>query len=153
MTVDLVLQTDEIEPRILLIRRAHDPFAGHWALPGGFVDVANEPDDQGEDLETAARRELAEETSISPELLDAHDVQLVQVAAVGTPFRDPRQRVITILYAGVVPTDLIAHTAPGDDAAEATWVPLASIDRATLAFDHAELLERGLARLSRERVV
>ena len=58
LTVDLVVATREPEPRVLLIRRAHDPFAGSWALPGGFVDE-NEP------LAAAARRETREETGVT----------------------------------------------------------------------------------------
>lgn len=148
VTVDLVLLTDEATPRVLLIERAQDPYAGHWALPGGFVDVGNATTDQGEGLETAARRELAEETAIASELLDAHGVELVQVAAFGTPYRDPRRRTITILYAGIVPTALIPHTKAGDDAADARWIPLDEIEGLDLAFDHSELLARGVSRLS-----
>src|SRR4051812_50204474 len=57
LTVDLVLATREARPRVLLIKRKKDPFAGHWAFPGGFVD-------EGERLIDAARRELKEETGL-----------------------------------------------------------------------------------------
>src|SRR5205807_10633523 len=57
LTVDVVLVTRESEPRVLLIRRKHDPFAGAWALPGGFAD-------ENESLAAAARRELQEETGV-----------------------------------------------------------------------------------------
>src|SRR5437016_2877730 len=53
LTVDLVLITTESRPRVLLIQRRDEPFAGQWAFPGGFVDE-NEP------LEAGARRELKE---------------------------------------------------------------------------------------------
>ena len=42
VTADVVLITREAQPRVLLIQRAHEPFAGAWALPGGFVN-ADEP--------------------------------------------------------------------------------------------------------------
>src|SRR5437588_12790431 len=57
VTVDIVIVTREQKPRVLLIQRKHDPFAGQWAIPGGFVEM-------DESLEAAARRELAEETGI-----------------------------------------------------------------------------------------
>ena len=51
VTVDVVIVTRSKPHRVLLIRRKNEPFAGRWALPGGFVDM-------NEDLESAARREL-----------------------------------------------------------------------------------------------
>ena len=43
--------------RVLLIRPGHPPFAGEYALPGGFVEI-------GETVEAACRRELKEETGV-----------------------------------------------------------------------------------------
>ena len=58
VTVDNVVirKIDNIK-EILLIKRLNEPFKDYWALPGGFVD-------ENEDLETAAKRELQEETNI-----------------------------------------------------------------------------------------
>ena len=64
--------------RLLLIQRGRDPFKEHWALPGGFVDA-------DEDIDVAAARELAEETSL-------HDIKLDQWRAYGTPQRDLNPR-------------------------------------------------------------
>src|SRR5262245_44480516 len=76
LTVDLVIVSRSRTPKVLLIRRRHEPFAGRWALPGGFVD-------EGESLEEAARRELREETGISVK-------ELEQLRTFGEPGRDPR---------------------------------------------------------------
>lgn len=114
--------------RVLLIRRGAEPFLGMWALPGGFVD-------EGEPLEEAARRELAEETGL------ALDAALVRVGAFGDPGRDPRGWTVSAAYvadAGVEPPQV----AGGDDAAEAAWFDLDALP--PLAFDHAKILSAGL---------
>ena len=131
VTVDLVLLT--IRQRalhVLLIRRGIEPFRGRWALPGGFVH-----DD--EDLDSAAARELREETGVDPSA--GHFEQL---ATYGTPGRDPRGRVVTVAYLALLP-DLPAPVA-GSDAAGAEW---RSFEEATdLAFDHDRILADGLER-------
>ena len=123
VTVDIVIVTREARPRVLLIRRKHEPFAGCWALPGGFVEME-------ESLESAARRELFEETGVQTKSLE-------QLAVFGDPGRDPRGRVISIAYlAAVNPAQLKPRAA--DDAAEVGWFALARPPR--LAFDHKEIL-------------
>lgn len=112
------------EPHIVLIRRANNPYQGAWALPGGFVEL-------DEDLPVAAVRELEEETGIA---LDPS--QLVQVGAHGSPDRDPRLRVVDVLY-------MVWLTEPprpvgGSDAAHSQLVPVrkALSEGFELAFDH-----------------
>ena len=116
--------------QILLIRRGVEPFLGAWALPGGFVQME-------EELDAAARRELMEETHL-------RNVFLEQLFTFGTLGRDPRGRVVSVTYYGLVRPD--QHPATGDtDAAEAVWHPMD--DLPALAFDHAKILEMALTRL------
>ena len=84
VTVDIVIVTREPRPRVLLVRRKHDPFAGMWAVPGGFVEM-------DESLEDAAHRELKEETGIKAG-------RLRQLHTFGAPGRDPRGRTISVVY-------------------------------------------------------
>ncbi|UGQ13888.1 NUDIX domain-containing protein [Yinghuangia sp. ASG 101] len=134
VTVDLVVLTVRDHTlNALTIRRGEPPFAGQWALPGGFV----RPD---EGLEAAAARELAEETG-----LDQLPVHLEQLATFGDPGRDPRMRVVSVAYLVLAP-DLPAPR-PGGDAAGARWAPAADLaDGSRLAFDHPRILDEGVER-------
>jgi len=116
--------------RILLIRRANEPYRGRWCLPGGFVD----PD---EDLPDACARELEEETALRP-------AELSQIGAFGTPGRDPRGRNVTVAYLALVAPDA-DHARAGDDAANAEWHPLDALP--DLGFDHADIIAAGIERL------
>src|SRR5436190_21103978 len=91
VTVDVVILT-MVEGRlhVLLVRRQADPYAGAWALPGGF----KRPD---ETLDEAAVRELREETAV------AAPKHLAQFGAYGDPDRDPRTNVVTVAYLAVTP--------------------------------------------------
>jgi 8-oxo-dGTP diphosphatase len=133
VTVDLVALTiREDSLCALVVRRGEEPHAGRWALPGGFVRA-------DEDLDTAAGRELVEETGVPAERL-----HLEQLGTYGAPQRDPRMRVITVAYLGLAP-DLPLPT-PGGDAAGARWAPVGELSESTLAFDHAAILADGVER-------
>jgi len=140
LTVDVALFTvagtlQNLRLRVLLIQRGEEPYLGNWALPGGFVR-------ENEDLDDAARRELEEEAGIS-------DAFLEQVAAIGSPGRDPRGHVVTVLHVGLVAGGRHLLDAQGD-ARAAYWFDLAGPDTLPLlAFDHADLLERALGHLRR----
>jgi 8-oxo-dGTP diphosphatase len=129
VTVDIVLLTREPTPRVLLIRRKRDPFAGAWALPGGFIEM-------DETLEESARRELREETGIDVS-------QLVQLYTFGDPGRDPRGRTISVAYLGHVDAAALTPVA-ADDAAEVSWFALDALP--TLAFDHDRIIAQAAAR-------
>lgn len=125
VTIDLAvfsLQGEEL--RVLMIRRDQDPFAGHWALPGGFLEI-------DERIEDAALRELGEETGLDL------DGPIYPIGVYGEPGRDPRGHTISLAYATVVrwPAPRVVG---GDDAAEAAWLPLDQLR--DLAFDHDEIL-------------
>ncbi len=132
LTTDIVLlRAGEQTPEVLLIQRGHPPFEGQWALPGGFVEYE-------EPLETAARRELEEETSLRPRSLN-------QLAAFGNPGRDPRGWTVSVVFWAWVDQPLPAARA-GDDAAQAAWWPLTALP--SLAFDHAEILQTVMERIN-----
>ncbi len=124
VTVDIVVVTRDARPRVLLIRRKHAPFAGMWAIPGGFVDM-------DESLENAARRELREETGVTGRKLE-------QLATFGEPGRDPRGRTISVVYLTRVDAAQVQPRG-ADDAQEAAWHNLARLPK--LAFDHREILK------------
>src|SRR5512144_2583327 len=131
LTVDcVVFGFDEADLKVLLIERGLDPFKGRWALPGGFVRVE-------ETVDAAARRELAEEAGLS-------NVFLEQLYTFGEVNRDPRERVVSVAYYALV--KLSEHEAKAaTDAANAKWFPVSKVPK--LAFDHADILATGLARL------
>ncbi len=141
LTVDtIILTVAATELKVLLVSRRHDPFAGQWAIPGGFVEP-------GESLEEAAARELAEETGL-------HDVAyLEQLYSFGDPGRDPRGQVVTVAYYALVPPAVREGGAgsghspvrAGDDAADARWFSI--YDLPPLAFDHRRILDYALQRL------
>jgi 8-oxo-dGTP diphosphatase len=172
VTVDVVALTiRDAELQVLLVRRGERPFAGRWALAGGFVRP--QPAAGGatveEDLPQAALRELTEEAG--EQLRATH---LEQLGTYGTPGRDPRMRVVSVAYLAFAPE--MPEPQAGSDADDAQWIPVASLGltdaRADagqqagqqaaqqpghlagqqpgttrrLAFDHARILADGLDR-------
>lgn len=131
LTVDcVVFGLDDEELKVMLIKRALAPFAGKWALPGGFVRI-------DEALEEAARRELEEETGLE-------NVFLEQLYTFGAVDRDPRERVVSVAYYALVNRrDHSVHAAT--DAADAAWFGVHDVP--SLAFDHADILRVALERL------
>ena len=140
VTLDVVLFTlVEGELAVLLIRRGGHPYRGHLAIPGGFLDVGDGFGEQGEDLETGARRELLEETGLTTKAVPLHFFGIF-----GTPYRDPRMRTVTAAYLGLVAPATAARVQAGDDAAEAGFRPVAGLRRSELAFDHGAMLDQAL---------
>ena len=135
VTVDIVVLTIRDDALCaLVIRRAEPPYKGRWALPGGFVRI-------DEDLATAASRELAEETGLTPA-----QVHIEQLGTYGQPRRDPRMRVVTVAHLALA-AELQSPRA-GTDAADARWLPVGELtrERSRLAFDHRQILLDGLER-------
>lgn len=131
LTVDcVVFGLDEEDLKVLLIQRGLEPFAGRWALPGGFVRVE-------ESLDAAARRELQEEAGV-------RGVFLEQLYTFGEPNRDPRERVVSVAYYALVKLGE-HHVMAATDARSAAW--FAVDDTPKLAFDHNRILEAAHGRL------
>lgn len=143
-------QTKRGELSLLLVRRGRHPFQGHWALPGGFVNI-------DESLDAAARRELFEETGLA-------DIYMEQLATFGEVARDPRMRVISVAYLGLAPKDSLSGCCrAGDDAKEACLFQVKEradgsfvfmneervimFSESELAFDHAKIIHEGVNRI------
>lgn len=123
VTSDVAVLRLELQPEILLVRRKHPPFEGHWALPGGFMEME-------ESLEDAARRELMEETGIRAG-------ELIRFDSYDKPGRDPRGRTITQVFVMIWKEEMGLPRA-GSDAARLNWFPLDRLPE--LAFDHGEII-------------
>ncbi len=109
---------------VLLIERAEEPYAGAWALPGGFLRM-------DETLDACARRELMEETGVEASIL-------FPFANYSEPDRDPRERVISAAYLALMPFDSMSPRADSD-AAAVQWAHLDDLPQ--LAFDHADIVD------------
>ena len=103
VTVDIILFRGD---SVLLIRRAGHPSIGKLALPGGFVDP-------NETVETAARRELWEETHVK-------EILCKQLPVQSRPDRDPRTRIITVPFLACM-VDESQEAKADDDASEANF--------------------------------
>ncbi|MCO6358235.1 NUDIX hydrolase [Roseivirga pacifica] len=132
LTVDAVVFGYESDSKIsvLLVKRRIAPYKGEWAIPGGFVKTS-------ESLEEAVQRELKEETGVSISYLE-------QLYTFGESDRDPRERVVSVAYYGLIKPqdfDLNAST----DAEEAEWFDIDELPE--LAFDHKRIIEVAIDRL------
>lgn len=129
VTTNVVIFTIEQQRlKVLLVRRPRAPFQGVWALPGGFIAME-------EGLEESALRALERETGMQ-------GVYLEQLFSFGRPDRDPRERVITVAYYALVPSDRLTRRAQSD----VDWFAVDALP--TLAFDHRDIVELAIARLA-----
>ena len=127
VTADAVVITKKRIPKVLLIERSDEPFKGHWAFPGGFMNM-------DETTEACAIRELKEETGL----------ELDNPKQIGTYYeidRDPRGRTISVVYLFEIESE--REVTGQDDAAKAQWWDIKELPE--LAFDHKEILENALA--------
>lgn len=111
----------------MLIRRRNPPYAGHWALPGGFVEY-------GETVEEAVLREVQEETGLNVKIQGI-------IGVYSEPDRDPRGHTVTICY--------MAYKSGGElkadtDATEVSIFKLNDALKLDLAFDHHDIMKDAL---------
>lgn len=124
VTADCVVMTRGESPRVLLIKRGNEPFKGHWAIPGGFMEM-------GETTLDCALRELQEETNLEVE-------EVTMIGVYDAIDRDPRHRTISLAYLALVEPEAMQHASAGDDAADHCWFPIDELP--PLAFDHDQIL-------------
>ena len=123
-------------PEVLLVKRRNEPFKDMWAIPGGFLDIE-------EELEDSAVRELYEETGVNLYPQDLH-----QCLAVGRAMRDPRARIISVVYTAAI--NRTEHPiCAGDDAKEVAWFNMGELP--TLAADHLSIIRHILGEVYHDR--
>ena len=137
VTVDVVIFTiQDGRLKVLLVKRASEPFKGRWAIPGGFIRLS-------ENLDSAALRILKEKTAVQ-------NIYLEQLYTFGDPLRYPNSRVITCAYFALIRSDdLKLGFDQGTQVTEVEWHKVYSLPK--LAFDHKEIIEYSLKRM-RERL-
>ena len=123
LTADVAVLRLEGIPEILLVERRDSPFAGMWALPGGFMEIE-------ESLEEAARRELMEETGIKAG-------ELIRYDTYDKPGRDPRGRTVTQVFV-MIWKETMGKPMADSDANAVKWFDLTRLPQ--LAFDHAKII-------------
>jgi ADP-ribose pyrophosphatase YjhB (NUDIX family) len=127
VSLAVVLQVRAGVLRVLLWKRAEEPFAARWALPGGYLVP-------GETLEESIRRHLAEK-------VDVRDVaHLEQLETRSDPERTPQEWQLATAYLGLIPSDIDPHVP-----ADTEWHPVERLP--ALAFDHEAIVLAGRERL------
>jgi 8-oxo-dGTP diphosphatase len=105
------------EGALLLTRRAREPLAGQWDVPGGFIEPMELP-------EQTVRRELLEETGLEVEVGELLGIHLDR-------YGDDGAATLNLFYAATVAG---GRERPADDVSEIGWFPLAGLDPAMVAF-------------------
>ena len=139
----VIIQRDDKEefyPYILLVRRKNEPYKDKLALLGGFLDSENTS------MKSCVRRELYEETSI-----ELSERQFNLACVLSEKDRDPRERVVSVVYYAEITDDIdkFKPTAK-DDASEADWYLLEYLDMDDIAFDHKKVIIETLHKLVEE---
>jgi 8-oxo-dGTP diphosphatase len=111
---------------VLLVPRIEPPYEDRWALPGGFMNPQEEP-------EETAQRKLAEKTGIG-------SVYLEQLATYGSPRRDPRGWIPSVAYLALTQAAILR-----EDETDSRWFAVDELP--ALAFDHGRIIGDGIDRL------
>jgi 8-oxo-dGTP diphosphatase len=136
-TVDSVLFTvKDTALKVLMVKRANQPFIGFWGLPGGFVDI-----DIDDTTDKTALRKLKEKTSIAPPYIE-------QLQAFSSSDRDPRGFSVTLVYfALIAEQDVSSHI---DTVEDVQWIDVNQLKSLSIAFDHQYIIEQAQLRLQQK---
>src|SRR6266404_3592472 len=136
VTIDVVILTlRDGHLQVLLMKRGAEPFAGTWALPGGYIHP-----EEDADLDAAARRILQTKTGVRTPYTE-------QLQGFGDAKRDPRGWTATFAYVALIASDALMLK-EGANAEEVAWWQIKG-ERVEmpLAFDHARILAAAVSRL------
>jgi 8-oxo-dGTP diphosphatase len=133
LTVDaVVFSYIENELKILLINRAFEPFKGQLALAGGFIE-------EDESTEQAVLRKLKDETGVDLDYLE-------QLYTFSDTLRDPRERIITVAYYGLI-APIKTEFSINKHVSNVDWYKYDNLYLYNIAFDHMKIINYGLERL------
>lgn len=136
-TVDSVLFTVKNNAlKVLMVKRANEPFNGCWGLPGGFVDVNSDAT-----TDVTALRKLKEKTSVAPKYLE-------QLQVFSSADRDPRGFSVTLVYFALIAAQEVSSHIDTID--EVQWIDITSLDNLSIAFDHQKIIEQAKERLQQK---
>lgn len=130
IAADVVIMTvQDKQLQILLMKMQKKPYLQAWAIPGGRVHI-------DETVDHAAQRHLFLKTGVK-------NLYLEQLYTFGRVDRDPFDRVVSVAYFALVPSDdiRIDTSLPFDIA----WFPVEKLP--SLAYDHREMVAKALERL------
>jgi 8-oxo-dGTP diphosphatase len=132
LTVDsVVFQLIDDQLSVLLIQRAQAPFAGHWALPGGYNAA-------GETTRDAMERVLLAKGGVN-----TRGLKLVeQLYTFDTVARDPRGHAVSVTYMGLG-VDIIPES--GKTTENPQFFPANELPK--MAYDHADIIRYAHERL------
>ena len=114
--------------KVLLMKRAQEPYLGYWCIPGGFVEY-------GEEVEEAVKREVLEETGVSAEVIGL-------IGVFSKRDRGPRGHVISIAYLLKPISD--NGEFDKEEVINTNWFHTEEARRLNLGFDHVEMLKMGI---------
>jgi ADP-ribose pyrophosphatase YjhB (NUDIX family) len=125
LTVDAVITVKR--EKILLIKRAHEPFTDKLVLPGGHLEATDKR------LVDACVREAAEEIGL---IVQPEELKFLTV--LDDPDRDPRpgRRISIVFFLDLKSEDCLKTCQAGSDAASLTLIPIESLTEEMLGFDH-----------------
>lgn len=134
VTVDNVLFTViDSKLKVLLVKRACEPYIGQWSLPGGFIDPNID-----QSAEATAIRKLQEKTAVIPPYLE-------QLQTFSGHTRDPRDFSVTLVYFALIAAQKVSpNIATVEDV---NWWDVDAIDSMSLAFDHQIIIRQAILRL------
>lgn len=124
-----------LDGKVLVTRRAIEPFKGSWDVPGGFLSVGEEPI-------AGLRRELREELGIEVEVSVTDCVSMVP-----HPYGSEGDYVLAL---GFLARFASGEPRAADDVADFRWVDASEVDALDFAWEHDRDLVRRALELAKE---